>query len=325
MRILRIGDPHVKVSNIDESERLVEFVADLAMKQNVQRIEILGDLFHTHAILRLEVLEFWTWALELLSDVCEVVVLVGNHDQTGDYNSHSSALDIFQKLRRKNLHIIDAPRAMGCFGYMPYTHDSARFIELANALNQSGAKTLVCHQTFSGSKYENGFYAPDGIDPESVSFELIISGHIHAFQKFGKIIYPGTPRWDSISDANQPKGVWVYSHDDISGAILSEEFFTSEHVCRPILSFTYREGDTTIPIWNEGARVALELVGSSGWVSLEKQRFKGKCSIKTKITDQKRLESRKSGNNLEFFLKNLYHSTVDKENLLKVAKEYGIV
>jgi hypothetical protein len=46
LRILRVGDPHVKVTNIEESERLVEFVAEKAIELKVDRIEILGDLFH---------------------------------------------------------------------------------------------------------------------------------------------------------------------------------------------------------------------------------------------------------------------------------------
>jgi len=329
MLILRLGDPHVKASNIDEMDRLLFFIADTAVERKVDRIEILGDAFHTHAVLRLEVLDYWTNAFEHLTDICEVVVLVGNHDISGSYNSDISALDIFIKTKNKNLHIINLPRVMGPIGYMPYIHDNTKFVESANHLVSYGAKTLVCHGTFSGSKYENGFYAPDGVDPELLDFQTIISGHIHARQRFvtskgQSVIYPGTAYWQSASDANQPKGLWLVKHDDASGAILSEEFISTENVCQPIIGLEYKEGEE-MPIWANNARVTVELIGSSAWIAQEKAKLKGLCSIKTKITDKKKSEDRKTGNSFESFLSGAFTSTLNKERLLKYAKEIGIV
>lgn len=325
MKILRVGDPHVRVSNIDESDELLAFIADLAIKNQVDRIEILGDLFHTHAILRLEVLEFWTNALEHLSDICEVVVLIGNHDQTGDYNSHSSALDIFSKLKLKNLKIMEYPQAIGPIGYVSYIHDPVKFVETANRVYDAGARVLVCHQTFNGSKFESGMYAPDGIDPDLLKFELIISGHIHAQQRFGKVIYPGTARWDTASDANQVKGLWIFEHCDITGAVVKETFISTETVCKPLISFTFKEGDAGIPAWPAGARVSVELIGSSVWCAQEKEKLKGKCSVKTKITDRKQATTRSAGDSFEQFMNNLFVTAMDRPTLLKYAKELGIV
>lgn len=324
MKILRVGDPHVRVSNIDESDLLLSMIAGLAIKHSVDRIEILGDLFHTHAILRLEVLEFWTNALEHLSDICEVVVLVGNHDQTGDYNSQSSALDIFSKLKIRNLKIAEYPLVLGPIAYISYIHDPAKFVSTANALAAAGAKALVCHQTFNGSKFESGMYAPDGIDPDLINFDVIISGHIHAQQRFGKVIYPGTARWDTASDANQPKGLWIFEHNDITGSVVKETFFSTENVCKPIISLSYKEGDTVLSP-QDGARVSIELIGSSVWCAQEKEKLKGKCSVKTKITDRKQTNVRKAGDNFEQFMSNLFVSTMDKDSLLKYAKELGVV
>lgn len=324
MIILRVGDPHVKVANIEESEKLVAFIADLAIKTSVNVIEILGDLFHTHAIMRLEVLDFWLYTLEHISDICEVRVLVGNHDLTGDSNTSISALDVFEKLNRKNLRIINTPRVEGVIGYCPYIHDNQKFVESANRLVDFGAKILVCHQTFSGAQYENGFYDPNGIDQTLLNFPTIVSGHIHKQQKIGKVIYPGTPRWDTISDANQPKGVWIYSHDDVTGAILKEEFISTESVCQPILSFVFKEKDAIVPVFPSNAKVALELIGSFDWVSKQKEIFKGKASIKTKISDKIKLENRKSGLDLAQFVAN-YSTSVDKNKLLQYMKELQLV
>lgn len=324
--MLRVGDPHVKISNLNESEALMAFVSNVAKFEQVDRIEILGDLFHTHAVIRLEVQEFWTEWLRVLSDICQTVVLVGNHDLSGDYKSRGSALKVFSLMNKPNLIIVDKPVKLGTIGYLPYIHDIKEFIASAEVLGQEGAKVLVCHQTIQGSRYESGFYASDGVPTGKWSelFSAIISGHIHAEQEFENIIYPGTARWDAITDANRRKGIWLFEHANDDGHITSRTFITTENVCSPLKSITYIEGEKE-PVIPENARVSLELVGSSDWVSKEKQKFKGKASIKTKITDIKKLENRKTGSNLEDFLKNVYVSTLDKESLLILAKEYGIV
>lgn len=325
MKILRVGDPHVRPSNIEESKFLMNFVCDKAIEHKVDRIEILGDLFHTHSVIRLESLLFWDLWLNHLSDVCEIVVLVGNHDMGGDFNSTLNSLSVFQRIKRTNLKIVDHSRLEGIFGYMPYYHSKEKFIESANSLADRGAKVLVCHQTIQGSKYENGMYAPDGAELDLISDKIIhiISGHIHSKQEFGRVIYPGTARWDTASDANLEKGIWVFNHDT-TGKITSREFLSTESVCSPILGFQWKEGEEqpTIP---EGSRSTIELIGTSDWISTVKSQIKGTCSIKTKITDSKRLENRQAGQSLDYFIKNLFLTSIDRDSLLKWMKELNIV
>lgn len=327
MKILRVGDPHAKVGSLDEMKALVLFIVAQAKLHGVDRIEVLGDLFHTHNVIRLEVIEFWTWALALLAETCETVVLVGNHDQTGDYASTFSALSVFGLMKWKNLHIIEKPTLLGDFGYVPYTHDIGAFIASVGTLADNGAKVLVCHQTIEGSKYESGIYAPDGIPAAEWSerFVHVISGHIHSEQAFGNIIYPGTARWDSLSDANQRKGIWVYTHDHDTASIRATVFVSTEHVCSPIRCIQWNELGPAPTPWQPGDRVSIELIGSSAWVSMTKEKLKGTCSIKTKVTDKKVSVARKTGSSFENFFKDLFVSNMDKEPLLKYAKEIGVV
>lgn len=334
LKILRVGDPHVKVSNLKESEDLLAFILQTAQREQVQRIEILGDLFHTHAVLRLEVLEFWNRWLYMLCELFQVVVLVGNHDMTGDYLSNSHAMSVFGSLTRPGLHIVDTPRPMGNIGYLPYIHDNAKFISQANLLAENGVKILVCHQTIKGSKYESGMYAPDGVDPDLISptITTIISGHIHSKQDFGRVRYPGTARWDTASDANQSKGITIYEHDNATGQILNETYIGTERVCSPIIQYTLREGEAGVPEWPANARASIELIGSSAWIAKEKVKYKGKCHIKARITDTKTAEKRSAGKSFLDFLEtlytinnNLYIGGMDRETLVKFAKELGIV
>jgi len=326
MLILRVGDMHVRPNNLEESEKLLSFVLETATLNKVDRIELLGDLMHTHAVLRLEVVEFWTEYLLKLSNRIETVVLVGNHDLSGNYNSTFSALSVFELLKISKLTIVNAAHINGVLGYLPYIHDHAEFIKAANGLADIGAKVLVCHQTIQGSRYESGFYAADGVPTGdwSARFTHIISGHIHTEQNFENVIYPGTARWDGVVDANLRKGIWIYEHDDTTGQIVRSDYISTENVCSPLKSIAYREGDKAPDVWPDNARVTLELSGSSEWVNKQKQAFKGKASFKTKITDTKKVEGRKAGRNLEDFLQNVFISS-NKDNLLKYAKELGLV
>lgn len=330
MKVLRIGDPHAKVTNLAEMEKLMGFVLLMATTHAVNRIEILGDLFHNHFQIRLEVLEFWDKWLDQLSDLIgvEVVVLVGNHDQSGDYKAGGHALSVFKRNKKPNLYIVDKELQLGPFGYLPYIHSSDEFLGRARKLYDAGARTLVSHTTYSGSKYESGMYAPDGIDPELLPFDTLITGHIHSRQRFstpsGKsVIMPGTSRWDTASDANEPKGLWLVEHDGSTGKIVAEQFLDTSNVVTPIVSVTLREGDA-IPTFPTNARVAVDLIGSSAWVTKMKSQLKG-YSVSTQITDKKSAVERSAGKNLEDFVTNLYVSTMDRQVLLKYMKEMGLV
>jgi len=326
IKILRIGDPHCKVNNIEEMRALVLFTVDVIKDRKVDRLEILGDLFHTFDVLRLPVIEFWTWALDLFDQTCETIVLTGNHDiSNSGSDNHSSSLTVFSLMGKENLKIISAPVSIGPFAYVPYIHDQEKFIAESNELYNLGARTLVCHADWDGGQYDNGYYSPNGIDQNRLKFDLIIGGHIHKRQRFGKVILPGTPRWDTASDANEDKGLWLVHHDKNTGSIMAEEFISTASVCKPIVSVVYKEGDTNPPTWPDNARVSLELVGSSVWVAQEKVKFKGKCSIATKFTDTKKTVIRNPGKGFEDFMSTHFTSTIDKEELLLYAKEIGIV
>lgn len=325
MKILRIGDPHVKPANIEESERLMEFIFAQAKHFNVDVIEILGDLFDTMSIIRLEVLEFWRKWLVKFSEEFKVIVLVGNHDQSGNMSSNQHALSSFVNMNPGKLIIVDRPLILESIGYLPFIRNNDEFVSQANLLAAGGARFLVSHTEYAGSKFDNGMYAPHGVDPDKIDPRLttLLSGHVHTEQEFGRVIYPGTARWASASDANKRKGIWLYEHSD-QGTMASRGFISTESVCVPIVSIEWKEGDPQ-PEFPTNAKVSVELIGTSNWIQQQKAVLKGQVSIRTKITDSKRVENRKAGLSLEEYIKNSYVSTMDKEQLIALAKEMGIV
>lgn len=328
MKILRVGDPHVKPNNLKESESLIDFVYNTAILNKVNRIEILGDLFDSHSIVRLEVSEFWNRWLIKLSDHpynFNTIVLVGNHDLTGSYTNNYSALHPFLSLESTQLKIIHEPYIDCLYGYLPYIHSNEKFIEEANKLAQQGATVLISHPNYEGAVYDNGSNILNGVRDSDLSpnFRHLIGGHIHTEIEIGRIWYTGNPRWLTKSCANKKKGIWICHHDDTTGEILNKEFISTESVCTPIISLTWKEGEDKpeIPI---NAKVDVELIGSSDWVTKQKFELKGQVSISSKITDTKKSRERKSGKSLYEFLSK-YYQTDKRERLLKYMGDLKLV
>lgn len=182
---LFVGDTHVKKDNIEESKRLIEWINHISVSNGNIPIVFAGDQYNDFGVARVEVADFWVWAFSQFRQ--EVIALVGNHDANPDMSMN------FMSIHRSAALIIDKPTRLNSSEIllMPFIRDNSQF-EAEVSLTKS--KYVICHQEFDGALYENGFYAPHGIkiDTLSPAIELVISGHIHKEQKFGKVWYPET-------------------------------------------------------------------------------------------------------------------------------------
>lgn len=285
IKVLRVGDPHVQISNLKDSEKLIDFIINTAITRKVMNVEFLGDLFHTHAVLRIEVIDFWQRSFrKIIASNLNCTVLVGNHDQPGskEKEQEMNALNIFDV--HDNFTIVNKPSEILGTAYIPYMSDRQSFIDAAKQLYDQGAtELLVAHQTFTGAQYENGFFSEEGIDPALIPQKQIISGHIHKSQQVGKCFYPGTPKWDTMADANEPKGIWIFTHAD-SGEYIEKEFISTSEIVTPIVCYDIKEGDD-LPEINTSARNYITLEGKTAWINKIKPKLKG-CNIKIKPTDR---------------------------------------
>ena len=323
-KILRIGDPHVQISNLKDSEKLIDFIIKTAKERNIKTIEFLGDLFHTHAILRIEVIDFWRKAfLKISTNYLECRVLVGNHDQPGskEKEQEMNALDMFKEGDSAR-YIINRPMIIKGIAYIPYMSSEEAFLEAQHDLYEEGSACLVAHQTFTGAQYENGFFSEEGIDPAEVCQDQIISGHIHKSQQVGKCFYPGTPKYDTMADANQDKGIWIFTHDD-TGKYTDKEFISTADIVTPITSYLVKEGDE-LPELNPNARNYVVLEGKSAWITKTKKIYGDTAHIKVKPTDRKAKVNRDNNLTLELYLNTEFEpiegvsKTDIKEHLVKL-------
>jgi hypothetical protein len=260
MKLLYVGDCHATPGELDEMEALLGFIEQVAKENEVGGIVFLGDQFHTHATVNVYVLQFWHRAFKRLAKTANVIAIVGNHDIPGKADAREgNALSVFAGL--DNVHIVEAPTAINGVVFAPYFHDKVMFENFA----WPEGKTLVCHQTFMGAQYENGFYDKDGAFQEKLPFESILSGHIHKQAVLGKVHYLGSPRWRVVDDANEEKHVWVIDHAQ-DGSVVSKTPFYTGGVCTTMYHFEWKEGETIPFVNNPKARITVDLIGPEPWI-----------------------------------------------------------
>ncbi len=205
MKIIFIGDCHIKMSNFQTGLEFLSLVNGVVQEEKPDMVVNLGDFFNDHAVLRSEILtEFKKHALEV-GKVCPYIYVLGNHCMFKPTNSKYHALETLKGLY--NLTVVDCVLARTDLDitFVPHIPDHTKFPTITTDI-------CVAHQTFIGADY--GYTRTDvGVDADKVDAKIIISGHIHKRQTFGKVIYPGTPFAQGIDDINQSKGVMLFDTD----------------------------------------------------------------------------------------------------------------
>ncbi|MGA1049857.1 MAG: hypothetical protein ACO3UU_17785, partial [Minisyncoccia bacterium] len=162
-----------------------------------------GDTMHNHSVLRSEILtEFKNHINSCLEHCRKYYYVLGNHDQ---YLPDSSKYHALQCFNIDNFNYFDKKTDIGDITFVPYINDISKFPLKTKPI-------CIAHQTFIGADY--GYYRPDvGVDADKVSADIIISGHIHKRQSFGKVHYIGTPVSHDLNDIDQAKCIAVFDTD----------------------------------------------------------------------------------------------------------------
>jgi DNA repair exonuclease SbcCD nuclease subunit len=197
--------------------------------------------------------------------------LVGNHDHPLR-NRREHGLVAFKNL--KNVQIVDEFCSFEDFDAIPYTDN----IEFAEMMSLKKKDILLCHHEFLGSSYENGFYSSHGISLEGNPYKRIVSGHIHKIQEFGICKYVGAPRWMHTSDANQPRGIWLWDGKD------QFQFHSSAKVVGEIIQIVFSEGEA-LPVFNPNLfkQVILKVTGKPKFIQEVSEKYLGKAEILANI------------------------------------------
>ena len=202
---LFIGDVHARPEELEDCLKLKALVLEtLKATPQIEEVWFLGDQHHSHAWVHLDVVEYWqTFVQDIMNLGKKVIMLAGNHDMAP--SGRTSLLTMPREVQRYHIAVA---HSSGGITIVPYGRNPTDF--------GATTKTMIAHHTFNGVKFENGFYAKDGYNPDDVhpDINLVISGHIHEPQRFGRVWYLGSPRWLTISDAGSDRFIYYLVFDD---------------------------------------------------------------------------------------------------------------
>lgn len=200
MRILCIGDGHFKATRIDLVTQFIEWLDNTIERVRPDLIVYTGDYMDNHAIIRCEILSMFDAHIRKHSKFLKYYIL-GNHDQAKPNDNKYHALQTMKNVFDDFI-VVDEVVETNGITFVPFISDISKFPKYTQPI-------VFAHQTFIGADY--GYTKADtGIDADTISADIIISGHVHKRQSFGKVIYPGSSFPQSINDIDQPKGVMIF-------------------------------------------------------------------------------------------------------------------
>jgi DNA repair exonuclease SbcCD nuclease subunit len=278
MRALVIGDVHVQMEDLEDCNNLRVHILDVVAEYLPQNVVFLGDLFHNHASKNVEVERFWlTFFSELRMEKKEIIALVGNHDRPGSASSKAHSLQTFKHL----VTVVDGPMVQDGVLFLPYYHDPAELVRAAQSYPDT--KVVVCHAALQGGCYDNGtpikadaFYGKDVANPDDFPQSVIVSGHIHKPAAFGKVWYPGSPRWQNMGDANISRAIYL---TDLSCEDGYEESFPTNSVCRRTWKLDFSPTDNCaeqLALVRERDKVLLDIRGPLSFCEESKRALQSK-------------------------------------------------
>lgn len=207
MKILFIGDPHIKTDNNEEVSILLLELQKKCELHHFDRIIIGGDLMHYHERIFTQALNKTLEFVVTLSKHAPVDIIVGNHDMINNQQFLSSHHWMHVLSHLENVFVIDKPvcRKIDDFTFLicPYVFPG-RFIEAleTECKEWKTMNVIFAHQEFKGCKM-GAIISKDG-DEWKDDNPLVISGHIHDNQRIGKnIYYPGTPLQHAFGDMDK--------------------------------------------------------------------------------------------------------------------------
>lgn len=236
MKYLLFSDLHIGLNiNKEPWDKLpliaVQEIHDCAIKNNIESIIFLGDLFHTkkeHSTKSIDL------AIEIgkLLEKFETHLICGNHDVYYKNTLELSSLKIFEKF--SNIHVHYEPYILNNkIGLCPWSCNY-------NTLNTS---ILMGHFDIKEFKMNNTIISEVGENPKNFKdYDLVLSGHYHTPSENYNIKYLGSVYQHNFNDINSKRGYYIFDDE-----ILSLEFieFTSSPKFIYVYDNIYNKEDIT--------------------------------------------------------------------------------
>jgi DNA repair exonuclease SbcCD nuclease subunit len=221
MKVLTIGDCHIKVNNIKETDDMIEKLVALSLKIKPDFIVCLGDILDRHATIHVIPLMRAEKLILSLSQIAPTFLLVGNHDRPNNSNYLTDEHPFNAMKFWKNTYIIDKVESHVFNGFRfvfaPYVAPgrfSAALSTIADPYKDTVA--FFAHQEIRNCKL-GGIISECG-DIWDLSDPLLISGHIHDYDLLQpNMIYVGVPFQHLYSDSFKTVSVFTFTKERKEG------------------------------------------------------------------------------------------------------------
>uniref|UniRef100_A0A6C0EKZ8 Calcineurin-like phosphoesterase domain-containing protein n=1 Tax=viral metagenome TaxID=1070528 RepID=A0A6C0EKZ8_9ZZZZ len=192
MKVLCIGDPHIKSDNITDVNLFIEKLCQLIEAEIPDLIVVLGDVLHYHERVQSIAMNKAYEFIQRLKEYTLVIILVGNHDAYNNQIFLSGNHWMNGMKEWENVIVVDKILHHHTddlhFVFVPYV-PPGRFQEALNTNEEDWKKAdcIFAHQEFYGCKL-GAIVSVDG-DRWPLEYPRIVSGHIHGKQTPQKNIY----------------------------------------------------------------------------------------------------------------------------------------
>jgi DNA repair exonuclease SbcCD nuclease subunit len=232
--------PHKKsVERLHDCLKVLEWVFQTAVKNNIENVLFLGDLFHDRQ--KIDILTYQK-TYEVFEKYLfpeppfNLYLLLGNHDLW-----HSTKWDVSSVIPLRNLPgvtVIAEPSTLKIAGaeisFLPYTHDPIS--DLAKITNNGKRRILCGHVAVDGASLNTAGSVSDTsiehdgemvkITPEIFNgWDDVFLGHYHVSQRMThNVEYIGSPLELNFGEANQKKHIIIYNSDTGARQYIKNDF-----------------------------------------------------------------------------------------------------
>lgn len=222
LTILTVGDPHFKVSNVQDSTQMTLALLKLATELKPTLIVVLGDVLDRHETIHVTPLTQACKMLKQLAEIAQTYVLIGNHDRPNNSDFLSEQHPFTALKGWPNLTIVDKVIDASCIyhgqtlTFVPYV-PPGRFLEALNSNGTAWKQSMVifAHQEFKGAQM-GAIKSTEG-DEWPLDHPYVISGHIHDYHQLQtNVLYTGTPMQHAFGDRDDKTVTLVTIDGEVS-------------------------------------------------------------------------------------------------------------
>jgi DNA repair exonuclease SbcCD nuclease subunit len=204
MKILFIGDPHIKTDNGDDIDILLLEIRRITSDEKYDAIIVGGDVMHYHERLFTPALNKSLLFIDTLRTIAKTYVMVGNHDAINNSIFLTDQHWMNALKSWSNVIIVDDVVDEKQFVLCPYVPPGRLIEALETKMERqewTSKKIIFAHQEIRGCRM-GAILSTEG-DEWLPSYPQLISGHIHDHQHLGENVhYPGTPLQHSFGDSD---------------------------------------------------------------------------------------------------------------------------